>query len=150
MISPCSVEQGYNNTNLLKSSSGFIVFVKRFFMSAIGDRMRALRGASSLREMADAIGIKYSAWARYESGDVLPGAEIISKICRVHACSADWLLGLDERGTSVNAGAGAAVAIGANARASARTSVAPPGDAPICAKCPHLKKLQKLEALISK
>ena len=62
-------------------------------MSKIGDRMRELRGASSLREMAEAIGIKYSAWARYESGDVLPGAEIIEKICRVHACSADWLLG---------------------------------------------------------
>ena len=70
-------------------------------MSTIGDRMRELRGPSSLREMAEAIGIKYNAWARYEAGGSLPGAEIIEKICRTHACSADWLLGLtDSRGAS--------------------------------------------------
>ena len=65
-------------------------------MSTIGDRMRELRGPSSLREMAEAIGIKYNAWARYEAGGSLPGAEIIEKICRVHSCSADWLLGLTD------------------------------------------------------
>lgn len=65
-------------------------------MSIIGERMRELRGPSSLREMAEAIGIKYNAWARYEAGGSLPGAEIIEKICRVHRCSADWLLGLKD------------------------------------------------------
>lgn len=65
-------------------------------MSKIGERMRELRGPSSLREMAEAIGIKYNAWARYEAGGSLPGAEIIEKICRVHSCSADWLLGLTD------------------------------------------------------
>ena len=65
-------------------------------MSTIGDRMRELRGPSSLREMAEAIGIKYNAWARYEAGGSLPGAEIIERICRVHSCSADWLLGLKD------------------------------------------------------
>lgn len=65
-------------------------------MSTIGERMRELRGPSSLREMAEAIGIKYNAWARYEAGGSLPGAEIIEKICRVHSCSADWLLGLTD------------------------------------------------------
>ena len=70
-------------------------------MSTIGDRMRELRGPSSLREMAEAVGIKYNAWARYEAGGSLPGAEIIEKICRAHSCSADWLLGLtDGRETS--------------------------------------------------
>ena len=121
-------------------------------MSKIGDRMRELRGASSLREMAEAIGIKYSAWARYESGDVLPGAEIIEKICRVHACSADWLLGLRDsatlRGTNIKASANSAVAVGTNARAT--VSAGPPGDAPQCARCPYKKKLAKLEALIAK
>ena len=58
--------------------------------------MRELRGPSSLREMAEAIGIKYNAWARYEAGGSLPGAEIIERICRVHSCSADWLLGLTD------------------------------------------------------
>ena len=65
-------------------------------MSRIGERMRELRGPSSLREMAEAIGIKYNAWARYEAGGSLPGAEIIERICRVHSCSADWLLGLTD------------------------------------------------------
>lgn len=65
-------------------------------MSKIGERMRELRGPSSLREMAEAIGIKYNAWARYEAGGSLPGAEIIEKICRMHSCSADWLLGLKD------------------------------------------------------
>ena len=46
--------------------------------------------------MAEAIGIKYNAWARYEAGGSLPGAEIIERICRVHSCSADWLLGLTD------------------------------------------------------
>lgn len=69
-------------------------------MSVIGDRMRELRGSSSQREMADAIGIKWNAWARYEAGGTQPGAEIITKICRVHACSADWLLGLKDSATT--------------------------------------------------
>ena len=128
-------------------------------MSTIGDRMKALRGASSLREMADAIGIKYSAWARYEGGDVLPGAEIITKICRVHACSADWLLGLDDRGKSaaqVKTGDNSAVAIGANARATvrgtfaARGGSAAPGDAPMCAKCPFKKAAKNFQKIFAK
>lgn len=46
--------------------------------------------------MADAVGIKWNAWARYERGDVSPGAEILTRICKIHACSADWLLGLKD------------------------------------------------------
>lgn len=119
-------------------------------MSTIGERMRELRGATSLREMAEAIGIKFNAWARYEAGGALPGAEIIQRICRVHACSADWLLGLRDsaplRETNIKAGNNSAIAIGPHARASVR----PPGKMAACSKCPHLKKLRKLEAVISK
>lgn len=119
-------------------------------MSIIGDKMRELRGSSSQREMADAIGIKYNAWARYEAGGALPGAEIIERICRVHACSADWLLGLkDNGGVNVKADNGAAVAVGTNARATT-TTVMPSGESSACKKCPHLKKLKKLEALLKK
>lgn len=116
----------------------------------IAERLRQLRGTSSLREMADAVGIKYSAWARYEAGGALPGADILARICCVHAVSADWLLGLKDRDTSINAGAGAAIAIGAHARASARTTAAPPGEMSVCSKCPYVKKLRKLEALLAK
>lgn len=99
-------------------------------MSGIGERMRELRGASSQREMAEAIGIKWNAWARYEAGGAIPGGEIITRICRVHACSADWLLGLKESGSAavkVSNSPGAAIANGRNARASV---------GPNCEQCP--------------
>lgn len=112
--------------------------------------MRELRGSSSQREMADAIGIKYNAWARYEAGGALPGAEIIEKICRVHACSADWLLGLkDNGGVSVRARDGAAVAVGSNAKATSKLST-PTSHTPNCTKCPYKLKWEKMEKLMAK
>ena len=114
----------------------------------IGHRLRELRGSSSLREMAESVGIKYSAWARYEAGGSLPGADILSRICRVHACSADWLLGI-ERGTSAAVVVGNNNAVGAGARVSVRgTSAAPPGEMPACARCPVKKRLEKIEKMI--
>lgn len=70
-------------------------------MSVLSERLRELRGRSSQSEMALAANMKYQQWARYEKGDVVPGADVLANICRVHAVSADWLLGLsDERGAS--------------------------------------------------
>jgi transcriptional regulator with XRE-family HTH domain len=101
-------------------------------MSIIGDKMRELRGSSSQREMADAIGIKYNAWARYEAGGALPGAEIIERICRVHACSADWLLGLkDNAAPTANARGKGAIAV-----AGSNNAVNTGGD---CSKCKLMK-----------
>lgn len=115
-------------------------------MSVLSERLRELRGPQSQSEMAAALNMKYQQWARYEKGEVAPGADILANICRAHAVSADWLLGLENRGTSVNAGAGAAVAIGANARASVRgESAAEHGKMPACSKCPIKKRLEKLE-----
>jgi len=116
-------------------------------MSVIGDRMRELRGPSSLREMADAIGIKFNAWARYESGTVLPGAEIITKICRIHACSADWLLGIDRPSSpSINVrGSGNAIN-SPNAKVSVVSSAQSN-----CKTCPYkaaVKRLQKAGIIV--
>ena len=70
-------------------------------MSVLSERLKELRGTTSQSEMAAALNMKYQQWARYEKGIVAPGADILAEICRVHAVSADWLLGLnDERGTS--------------------------------------------------
>ncbi|MBR2356009.1 MAG: helix-turn-helix transcriptional regulator [Kiritimatiellae bacterium] len=113
----------------------------------IAERLRQLRGTSSLREMADAVGIKYSAWARYEAGGSLPGADILARICCVHACSADWILGLSEHSGSITAGTGAAVAIGANARASVRGTSSKAGEMPACSKCPYKKRWEKIAAM---
>ena len=68
-------------------------------MSVLSERLKELRGTTSQSEMATALNMKYQQWARYEKGIVAPGADILAEICRVHAVSADWLLGLsDERG----------------------------------------------------
>lgn len=114
-------------------------------MSVLSERLKELRGPTSQSEMARQLGMPRPQWIRYETGKSVPGADILANICRVHACSADWLLGLDKRGTSVNAGAGAAVAIGANARASSRVTSAAPGDGPQCSRCPYKKRLEKIE-----
>ena len=120
-------------------------------MSIFATRLKELRGSESQASFAASLGLNRVQYAKYESGQNLPSVEVLERICRiVPGVTADWLLGLDERGTSVNAGAGAAVAIGANARATSRTTVAAPGEMPACSKCPHLKKLKKLEALLSK
>lgn len=120
-------------------------------MSIIGDRMRELRGPSSQREMADAIGIKQNAWARYELGGALPGAETIIKICRAHACSADWLLGLNDKKfpagnfLDVKASSGG-IAIGGVGNRVSGTIVAggDAGHAEICRSCPYKKWGEKL------
>ena len=106
-------------------------------MSTIGERLRELRGGSSQREMAEAVGIKWNAWARYEAGGSLPGAEILERICRVHSCSADWLLGL--RGTAPQSSTPPLP------HSSTPNSQLSPGSLPQCAKCPMKKRLEKLE-----
>ena len=63
-------------------------------MSVLSDRLRELRGATSQAEMARQLNMKQPQWARYESGASSPSVELLATICRVHACSADWLLGL--------------------------------------------------------
>lgn len=102
----------------------------------IAERLRQLRGTSSLREMADAVGIKYSAWARYEAGGSLPGADILARICCVHACSADWLLGLPKSAAQTAA------------KTAAESAAA--GSLPACAKCPFKEKVKAFEALARK
>ena len=70
-------------------------------MSVLSERLKELRGSTSQSDMAAALNMKYQQWARYEKGVVAPGADILANICRTHAVSADWLLGLSEdRGTS--------------------------------------------------
>lgn len=66
-------------------------------MSSIADRLKELRGETSQAQMARDLEMPRQQWINYETGKNQPGAEIIIRICRAHACSADWLLGLPER-----------------------------------------------------
>ena len=116
-------------------------------MSTLADRLRELRGETSQSEMARELNMARPQWIRYENGTSIPGADILERICRVHACSADWLLGLnDNGGVNVKAGNGAAVAIGANARASAHTAEAKAA----CRNCRYKKMFDAYEAAAKK
>lgn len=118
-------------------------------MSIFSDRLKELRGTESQASFATAVGLNRVQYAKYENGTNTPSVEALERICRIHACSADWLLGLkDNGGVSVRARDGAAVAVGTNARAT--TTVIPSGESSACKKCPHLKKLKKFEALLKK
>ena len=126
------------------------------FMSLLSDRLRELRGPTSQSEMARELGIARQQWIKYETGASAPGAEILAHICRVHACSADWLLGLTDKSShgenfSVRASAGA-IAIGGSGNVVRGTIVAggDAGHAPACAKCPYKKKVQAMEKVLNK
>ena len=106
--------------------------------------------------MARQLGMKQPQWARYESGVSAPSIELLAHICRVHACSADWLLGLNEKSSvrqnfSVRAASGG-IAIGGVGNRVSGTIVASgdAGHAPMCAKCPYRKKLTALEKVLNK
>lgn len=119
-------------------------------MSIFATRLKELRGTESQASFATAIDLNRVQYAKYESGANSPSVEVLERICRVHACSADWLLGLkDNAAPTVTAGAGAAVAIGSHAKATSKLST-PNSPTPNCTKCPHLKKLKKFEALLKK
>ena len=116
-------------------------------MSMFSERLKELRGPSSQAEMARQLNMKQQQYARYEKGITVPGIDVLELICRIHACSSDWLLGLKGHGgsVSVNAGSGAAVAIGTGARASAAEAkkAAPAAD---CSTCKYRKAVADLQA----
>lgn len=121
----------------------------QLYMSIFSERLKELRGTESQASFATAVGLNRVQYAKYENGTNTPSVEALERICRIHACSADWLLGLKDKAHTVTAGAGAAVAVGTNARATTNT-VMPSGESSACKKCPHLKKLKKFEALLKK
>ena len=99
--------------------------------------------------MARQLNMPRPQWIKYETGASVPGADILTRICRVHACSADWLLGLKNDVPSIAAGKGSAIAIGGNASV-VNGAPSAPGESAECRKCPYRKKLDKLEKLLSK
>ena len=96
---------------------------------SIGTRLKELREQNGLSQVQAAarVGMKQQAWRVYETDSSMPGAKLIVKICAEYDVSADWLLGLKERGTS-----------------------AAPGERPDCKACPHMAKLRKLEEIMGK
>ena len=94
-----------------------------------GDRLRSRRKECEMTTTAcaAALGVTQPAWNQWELGVREPKLEMLSKIAKLLDVKVDWLLGLDERGTS-----------------------AAPGDSPDCKACPHMAKLRKLEEIMGK
>lgn len=126
-------------------------------MSVLSDRLRELRGATSQAEMARQLNMKQPQWARYESGASSPSVELLATICRVHACSADWLLGIDrapsssvevrESGSAESQGSSAEESGGGVSRR-ARSPSPAPGELPQCLRCEHRKLADRLRKMI--
>lgn len=113
-------------------------------MSTFAERLKELRGTESQASFAEAIGVNRVQYAKYEAGKNVPSVDILANICRVHACSADWLLGLRELGARaavVVNGSGNVVANGVKARASAVAN----GVHAACKDCAFKKAVVKLQ-----
>lgn len=101
-------------------------------MSTFATRLKELRGAESQASFAATIEINRVQYAKYESGANSPSVEVLERICRVHACSADWLLGLkDKAAPTANARGKGAIAV-----AGSNNAVNTGGD---CSKCKLMK-----------
>lgn len=82
-------------------------------METFFERLIELKGTQSTAAFARSIGIPQPSMDRYLKGRV-PTLEVLKLLCSVYGVSADWLLGLPERGGSATgtAGDGAAVSLG--------------------------------------
>lgn len=113
-------------------------------MSIFATRLRELRATESQAAFAAAIGVNRVQYAKYESGQNAPSVEILERICRVHACSADYLLGLRSPAPA-SSPSPAAPAISGRAASAASD----PGSLPQCAKCPHRKLADKMRKMLA-
>ena len=66
-------------------------------MSIFADRLKELRGSESQASFAEQLGLNRVQYFKYESGTNAPSIDVLANICRVHPCSADWLLGLTNK-----------------------------------------------------
>ena len=71
-------------------------------MQEFKDRLVSLRGYTPRKVVCLALGIKSDTYAAWEYGRTEPNIETLAKIARYFGCSGDYLLGLEERGVSVN------------------------------------------------
>lgn len=99
-------------------------------MTGFGDRLKVARGNESQASFAKKLGISQVAYSRYESDQREPSLDCLYQIGMLTGVSADWLLGLSDRGGS----AASATATGAHsiAVAGANATVNAGGE---CSRC---------------
>lgn len=112
-----------------------------------GDRLDSLRNGSTQKGFAKSLGIPLNSYTNWVRGIREPSMNAIISICTQLNVSADWLLGLPERGGSAavtapnNTGA---IAVGRNARAAVGGG-APP--LPNCATCKYKRLADAFKAI---
>ena len=57
----------------------------------IGEKLRRLRGDKSMVEVANAIGVTYSSYIKYERNERKPRAEIMHKIAKYYGRTIDYI-----------------------------------------------------------
>ena len=67
-----------------------------FFMSSIGSRLKYLRKRKKLTQtqISDITSIPRETLSRYENDSRTPDIPILTELCRLYNCSADFILGL--------------------------------------------------------
>lgn len=65
----------------------------------VGEALRRFRCEEKLtqKEVARQLSIVQQVWQRYETGQVMPTAEFITKVAQTFGVSADYLLGLSDK-----------------------------------------------------
>lgn len=66
-------------------------------MSILSERIKKEREnlAFTRKDLAQKIGVSYSAIAMYEQGNREPSCDLIIKMCKIFNCNADYLIGLN-------------------------------------------------------
>jgi len=73
-----------------------IIFVKKFFMLKLADRLRGLRGTESQTAFAARFGLKQAIYSHYETGRKKPSLEVLMEMAIALHTTTDYLLGLSD------------------------------------------------------
>ncbi|MBQ6924179.1 MAG: helix-turn-helix transcriptional regulator [Kiritimatiellae bacterium] len=76
------------------------IFGTFFMIAEFGEKLESLRKGMTQRQYAARLGVPLTTYTNWINGVSSPKAEAIVSICSILGVSADWLLGLPERGKS--------------------------------------------------
>ena len=118
-------------------------------MEGFGNRLESLREGETQKGFAKSLGIPINTYTNWVRGIREPSMSAIINLCTHLGVSADWLLGLSERGGSaVNApNNSGAIAVGANARASSGYDNKRTTTSSACDSCKYKKFSEAFKAI---
>lgn len=121
-------------------------------MSAFGERLDSKRNGTQ-KEFAKFLGVPLNSYTNWVRGIREPSMSAIVQLCTRLDVSADWLLGLPERGVGVTASGAASVAVGVGNAGPVTVNGTVNGPGRDCSACPlmaaHLETVRQLAAFQS-